>query len=72
MVVINDLLLMEDGDYLLQENGDKIILVFIAPPPAVTPIKRLSAAWFGVPEMRKKVLGKEKVYLKEDYVDKLR
>lgn len=64
---MSDFLLLETGDYLEQENGDKIILVFVAPTPsAVTTKKKNSAAWFDIPKMRKDLAPqKEKIYLNE-------
>lgn len=72
MVEWSDFLLKEDGGFLFQENEFKIVLEqsAIAPPP--TPPKR-AAAWFGVPRMRQVLAPqRERIYLKEDYLDKLR
>lgn len=71
-------LIAEEGGYLLQEDGvSKILLEQSAPPTPTTPTitRPLSAAWFGIPRMRAKILkepiGKEKVYLKS-LIDELK
>jgi len=69
---MTDFLLLESGDFLFQENGDKIILVWTAPVPTPTSTTRLSAGWFGIPSLRKKILEeKQKVYIKP-FIDDLR
>jgi len=52
---MSDFLQAEDSTYLLQEDGDKIILVFFAPtPPAPTPTKKKSGfIWFEEERKRK-------------------
>ena len=70
MTIWTDFLLQENGSYLLQENGFKIVLEQSAIAVAVIP-RKLGGAWFAIPEMRKALAGKEKIYLKE-MVDELR
>jgi len=65
---MSDFLLLENGSYLLQEDGSKIVIVFSIPPPTppAIPTAKLSASWFAIPEMRKDLLPKkEKIYLNE-------
>ena len=61
---MTDFLLLENGSYLLQENGSKIILIFTA-PIVTAPIKRANAFWDFERKKYPQPQQKEKIYLNE-------
>jgi len=69
---MSDLILLETGtDYLLQETGDKIILVFIPAPPAAPAAARLSG-WMPWEEKKKKPKPEPIVLVEPNLIIKMR